>query len=105
MALILFHGDIRSFHQIGYLPPTQHAPVQGGCIPGCRACVDGGMWTGCVWTAVYGKVGVWKGEGVHPPMAPAPAAMATATGGTHSTGMHSCLNNAHRTVYKIYLYK
>ena len=52
--------------------------VQGGCSRG-----------GCLlWGALLLGGGAWSRGGV-----PGAARMATAAGGTHPTGMHSCSNN------------
>ena len=50
-------------------------------MPGARGClVPGGAWSGG-WVPGPGGVGVPGGD---------PPGMATAAGGTHPTGMHSC---------------
>ena len=81
MSRILFTGGGGCLVQ-GGVPGTGGVCCRGGAWPGGSAARGVGVWSrGCLVWGVPGLGGVC-GE---------PPVTATAAGGTHPTGMHSCL--------------
>ena len=79
----IFTGICHSVHREGIL--LHGLFPEGDLLPGCVwvGVWLGGVWLGGVWSEM---VGVWSEGGRQTP----PLEMATATVGTHPTGIHSC---------------
>ena len=70
----------------GWACKARGACVAGGCVWQVGVCMAGGhIWWGCAWWGGH----VWQGK------------TAIAAGGRHPTGMHSCTENNHESVYSV----
>ena len=88
----------RSLGQGNVFTPVCHSVRGEGCIPACsgQGCVYYSMqWAGVVYPSMHwGRGCLPRGRVVDTPQADPPSTeTATEAGGTHSPGLHSCLES------------